>query len=218
MISALYVATNGPYFNLEDVDPWDEIRDARSYAGPNPVVAHPPCQRWGRYATGGPNPKARRYAIGDDGGCFTAALSAVRKYGGVLEHPEATHAYAAHGMAKPPRSGGWVKVDDWGYACCVEQGHYGHLARKATWIYAVGCELPELKWGPSKAGIRIDEGFRSADHARQVRAERKRLRDLGEFPERHLPIERLSLKQRIHTPPEFRDLLIAIAKTAKVAI
>ena len=45
MIAALYVETGGAYFGLEGVDPWDE---ARRYAGPHPVVAHPPCQRWGK--------------------------------------------------------------------------------------------------------------------------------------------------------------------------
>jgi hypothetical protein len=44
MIAALYVQTGGCYFNLPDVEPWDEARDARKYAGPWPVVAHPPCQ------------------------------------------------------------------------------------------------------------------------------------------------------------------------------
>lgn len=49
MISALYVEKDGVYFNLPDVDPWDETRDARLYKGPFPVVAHPPCQRCGRF-------------------------------------------------------------------------------------------------------------------------------------------------------------------------
>ena len=53
MIAALYVETNGVYYGLPDVDPWDEARDARLYNGPHPVVAHPPCQRWGRYWGGG---------------------------------------------------------------------------------------------------------------------------------------------------------------------
>ena len=46
-IAALYVEKNGAYYGLDGVDPWDEERDARKYAGPWPVVAHPPCQRWG---------------------------------------------------------------------------------------------------------------------------------------------------------------------------
>jgi len=50
MIAALYVEKNGCYFGLDGVDPWDEERDARKYDGPYPVVAHPPCQLWGRMA------------------------------------------------------------------------------------------------------------------------------------------------------------------------
>ena len=33
VIAALYVATGGCYFGLDGVDPWDEARDARLYAG-----------------------------------------------------------------------------------------------------------------------------------------------------------------------------------------
>jgi hypothetical protein len=42
MIAALFVETGGCYFNLPDVDPWDEPRDARTYNAPWPVVAQPP--------------------------------------------------------------------------------------------------------------------------------------------------------------------------------
>ena len=38
-VAALFVATDGCYFGLPDVDPWDVRRDARLYAGPHPVVA-----------------------------------------------------------------------------------------------------------------------------------------------------------------------------------
>ena len=47
IIAALYVESGGSYYGLDGVDPWDETRDARQYAGPWPAVAHPPCQRWG---------------------------------------------------------------------------------------------------------------------------------------------------------------------------
>ena len=33
-----------------------------------------------------------------------------------------------------------------GWTCYVEQGHYGHISRKPTWLYAVDCTLPELNW------------------------------------------------------------------------
>ncbi len=109
MIAALYIAKNGSYVNLAGVDAWHETRDARLYAGPHPVVAHPPCQRWGKLWAGQPlhiKRTGQRKIKGDDGGCFEAALSAVRSYGGVLEHPCDSHAWAHFGLNKPPRTGG----------------------------------------------------------------------------------------------------------------
>src|SRR6201999_4599327 len=152
MIAALYVATNGCYFGLPDVDPWDEKRDAKLYAGPHPVIAHPPCERWGRFWAGSPMMVARgiRKRKGDDGGTFAAALAAVRKWGGVLEHPAGSGAWAAFGLTAPPPAGGWVGADGFGggWTCCVEQGNYGLKARKPTWLYAHGVrELPSLVWG-----------------------------------------------------------------------
>jgi hypothetical protein len=96
MIAALYVETDGCYFNLPDVDPWDEARDARKYAGPFPVVAHPPCQRWGRFWHGSTR-KPHRYQLGADDGCFVAAIGAVRRLYPV--------ALAKHGYEKARRIG-----------------------------------------------------------------------------------------------------------------
>ena len=152
-VAALFVERDGCYFGLENVDPWDVARDARKYDGPLPIVAHPPCERWGRYWHGAPN-KPHQYELGDDGGCFESALANVRRYGGVLEHPESSHAWRHFGINKPPRSGGWIAADfHGGWTCCVEQGHYGHISRKMTWLYANGVELPELIWGPSEQRI-----------------------------------------------------------------
>lgn len=204
MIAALYVAEDGPYVGLDGVDAWGVTRDARAYAGPWPVVAHPPCERWGRYWHGGPSAKVRRVK-GDDGGCFAAALASVRQWGGVLEHPEASAAWRAHGLIAPPRAGGWVVADDvGGWTCCVEQGHYGHRARKATWLYAIGVALPSLRWGASP-GERLDEGFHS-------NAERRAARAAGVAP-----VRRLSARQRYETPAAFRDALLAMARSVTTA-
>ena len=204
MIAALFVATGGCYFGLPDVDPWDVTRDARTYAGPWPVVAHPPCERWGRYWSGGPSAKVRKVK-GDDGGCFASALASVRKWGGVLEHPEASAAWRAHGLVAPPKAGGWVSAHmlDGGWTCCVEQGHYGHRARKATWLYAFGVEPPALKWGASEATLRRDEGFHSAE-------ERRRAIKTG-------ACQRMGKRERTATPLPFRDLLLSIARSARPA-
>jgi hypothetical protein len=202
MIAALYVESGGCYFGLDGVDPWDVVRDARFYTGPHAVIAHPPCQRWGRYWSGGPSATFRR-AKGDDAGCFANAIMSVRRFGGVLEHPEASYAYEAFGLRKPPRSGGWVRADEFGgWTCCVEQGHYGHRARKATWLYVNGLEfkdLPQLIWGPAEGKERMDEGYHSTE-------ERTRERAAGIKPR-----PRLSAEERVATPIPFRDLLIDIA-------
>lgn len=214
MVAALYVETGGVYFGLEGVDPWDEASDARTYAGPHPVVAHPPCERWGRYWYGGPmlHKLGRRKLLGDDGGCFSAALAAVRRWGGIIEHPEASKAWPMFNLHKPPRAGGWIQADGMGYrgwTCCVEQGHYGHRARKATWLYwnpgekGLIVPLPPLIWGPSPSGVRLDVGFHSKE-------ERRAAQRLGTLRARGA--NRMPRRECAATPPAFRDLLLSIAR------
>lgn len=208
MIAALYVQPSGCYIGLPDVDPWPESRDARTYAGPWPVVAHPPCERWGRYWSGGPSARVRRVK-GDDAGCFAAALAAVRTWGGVLEHPEASAAWRAFDLLAPPRAGGWVAAGDGiGWTCCVEQGHYGHAARKATWLYAAGVKtLPSLSWGKSDARLKFDDGC----HSKEERRRRQKLGTLSGPYRGNLP---RSL-WRAATPIPFRDLLLSIARSVR---
>lgn len=142
-VAALFVHTNGHYFGLADVDPWDAHRDARKYAGPYPVVAHPPCGRWCQLAF--MNQKRYGHAVGDDGGCFASALESVRRFGGVLEHPAHSHAWRAFGLPRPKR-GLWLS-DGRGYVTEIHQSTYGHRARKATWLYYVGAAAPPgLDW------------------------------------------------------------------------
>lgn len=194
MIAALYVLNRGPYFGLPDVDPWPESRDARSYDGPHPVVAHPPCERWGRYAAGGPSHHGR-FTPGGDGGCFESALAAVRRCGGVLEHPDGSRAWKHFGLTTPTRGAGWIPAGDGiGWTCAVAQGNYGHAAEKWTWLYAVGLRSrPELDWSdPPKP-------------TRRPLIERARTRGV---------IELMSRRQRCATPPAFRDLLIGMARSA----
>lgn len=151
-IAALFVDAKGIYPRIAD-DWWCEEKDARLYAGPLPVVAHPPCARWVNYAA----LNFKRYGgehnrPGNDGGCFAAALAKIRDFGGVLEHPAFSHAWDAFGLAKPSGVGWAVAVDGLGlarneYVCEVWQSAYGHRARKRTWLYCVSWSAPpELRW------------------------------------------------------------------------
>jgi len=201
MIAALYVETGGVYCGLPDVDPWDEARDARRYWGPHPVVAHPPCQRWGRFWHGSTR-KPHQYQKGDDGGCFSEALRVVRDFGGVIEHPAHSHAWEHFGIEPPPRAGGWVQRNHW-WTCHVEQGHYGHMSRKPTWLLASRVELPELIWGP--APQRIPEWM---------------IERYGYEKARRIGVVAMvggkdKTKIRNATPVAFRDLLLSIARSAK---
>ncbi len=216
-IAALYVQTDGCYSNLPGVDPWDAARDARLYAGPHPVVAHPPCERWGRFAKG--SPSFQRFTIGDDGGCFAAALAAVRKWGGVLEHPEGSRAWRAFGLSRPYHDGRWTAAD-WldgyqGWTCCVEQGAYGHKARKRTWLYAHGVDVQPLKWGraPGEFGYIGGMGFHSSEERARWKANPENVPWAAERA-RRLAAKPISEPERAATPIEFRDMLLSIVRTA----
>lgn len=236
MIAALYVAKNGPYFDLPGVDPYDQERDARTYAGPHSVVAHPPCERWGRYWSGGPSARERRMK-GDDGGCFDRALWAVRNFGGVLEHPAFSAAWSYYRLCQPDAAGGWLPAGDGfgAWVCHVHQGHYGHPADKATWLYAVAPRpLPELVWGPAVGKRRLEDGFHSTEERARARCrEDASSQDLGRGADPYAgrlsrgarsdrrareaglrALEVLSRRARAHTPAPFRDTLIELARRA----
>lgn len=200
IVAALFVETDGVYFGQEAVDPWDEARDARHYSGPHPVVAHPPCQRWGRFWHGSTR-KPHQYEMGDDGGCFEFALMTLWCVGGVIEHPADSHAFRTYCLPIPRRGTGWTEPDaKGGRSCYVEQGHYGHSARKATFLYAVDVEFPELNWGRGEQRIpqwMLDRyGYEKARRIGVVAMiggkDKKRIRD--------------------RTPEGFRDVLLAIAR------
>jgi hypothetical protein len=195
MIAALFVQKDGAYYGLPDVDPWDEERDARKYAGPWPVVAHPPCQLWVNFAA----LNFKRYGgehnrPGNDGGCFASAVSKIRWFGGVLEHPAGSKAWAANGLPAP-RGIGWQRViHGWEYdgewVAEVWQSAYGHRARKRTWLYAVGPRT----WSPPPLDGRAVPGTAQ----------------VGWF-DRIKPT--LSKREASRTPLAFRDYLLDIARS-----
>jgi hypothetical protein len=127
-IAALFVRADSIYKTLPGVDCYDEARDARTWPGGCPAVAHPPCRTWGclkAFATKAP---PHEHALGP------WAVEQVRRWGGILEHPKGSTLFGECGCAVP---GGLP--DEWGgMTLLVDQWNWGHKARKATLLYVVG--------------------------------------------------------------------------------
>lgn len=221
MIAALFVDGEGCYSGLPHVDPWDAARDARLYPGPWPVVAHPPCARWCRLA--GLVEATHGYRRGDDGGCFESALNSVRKWGGVLEHPAYSAAWLHFGIARPPRTGGWQRTLCGGWTCHVEQWHWGHRAKKATWLYAFGVDPPPpMVWGATPDNAVVAYVTDGGGDVGRKRVAKYTLpspvswcgNDISSGERR----QRLSQREASATPHKFRDALLNIARLASRSI
>lgn len=203
-VAALFVSEVGPYATDPRFDAWGIERDARSYDGQDPVVAHPPCERWGRMAKG--SPTSQRFHVGDDGGCFSVALAKVRALGGVLEHPQGSHAWGWFNLPRPPLKKGWSAPDAYGGRSTeIDQGAYGHPGKKPTWLYAVLPEYPDLKWERVWGRPRIGgDGYHSA-------RERARAKATG----KHQPKEQVPDEWRWRTPDELKTALYEMAESAR---
>lgn len=162
---------------------------------------------------------------GDDGGTFESALRSVHAYGGVLEHPAYSLAWDHFGLPRPTVREGWTLDLNGGASCYVEQGRYGLPVKKATWLYAFGVDLPELKWGwfrdgdgklavnqdPHRGGMHAwrDSWRPEVTDGRWIDG-RGRRKTAAEGRQRGNAASR--------TPIEFRDALLAIARSARLEV
>ena len=190
-VTVLFVMKDSLYKSL-GLDCYDAERNALTYNGKNPVVAHPPCQLWGKMAKinhlrwGGEHNKP-----GNDGGCFRFALDTVNRCGGVLEHPAQSHAWKAYGLPAPGIA--WTRWKQ-GWVCEVAQSAYGHKARKLTWLYCSGTESPLLP-NLDKPNGSHQIGYR--DYGRTVNTNKPTLGD----------------REANATPPAFAHYLLELAAT-----
>lgn len=184
-VVALYVDPRDPYPKL--VEQWyDEKRDARTYEGPWPVVAHPPCGRWGRMAHLTPPGRIPRH---QDKPLGPIAVGQVRAFGGVLEHPEASKLFEHCGMPRPGEL-----PDRWGgFTIAVDQCDWGHVARKRTWLYLVGTSCKRFFWPMPGKPTRIVSTSRKDDCS----------------------LLRCSQQARRRTPFAFAEWLLELAATAR---
>jgi hypothetical protein len=131
-IAVLYARSDSCYFDLAQ-QVFDITRDARTYDGDLPVIAHPPCRSWGRLRhLAKPRPDEKALAL--------HALAQVRRCGGVLEHPMGSSLWKEAQLPPP----GCLLDDFGGYTILIDQGWFGHSAPKPTYLYIVGVSRSDL--------------------------------------------------------------------------
>jgi len=140
-VSVLFARRDSVYKSLDGCDVFDADRDALTFSGNGPVLAHPPCRGWGRL---------RRFSHATEEEMELArwAVDVVRSNGGVLEHPAYSTLFADKRMPMPGEFpdafGAWTLA--------IHQYHFGHRAQKTTWLYVVGCAPYDLPPIPHRDG------------------------------------------------------------------
>lgn len=163
-VAVLFARADSNYKTLPDVEVFDAERDARTYDGPWPVVAHPPCRAWGRLrAFANPRPDERNLG--------RLAVALVREFGGVLEHPAGSTLWAAQKLPRPgerDQYGGWTLA--------APQKWWGHKAEKDTWFYVCGVEpseIPALPYVMDEAAYVVQSRKRQDYRPHITKAERE---------------------------------------------
>ena len=121
------------FYNDNDIfDCYDVRRDAFSYTGRSPLIAHPPCRLFSRlrkFSTAGVKEKQ----------CAFFALDKIRRFGGILEHPRSSTLWL-NGNFKLDGS-----VDDYGgFLRSVNLSWFGFQAQKKTMLYFCGINPAQL--------------------------------------------------------------------------
>lgn len=139
-VAALFVRSDSVYKSITGVDCYDRQRDALTFPGGIPVVAHPPCRAWGRL---------RRFAMPrpDERPLALWAMAQVRSCGGVLEHPWCSTLFFEAGCPGLEREDAFG-----GYCINIPQFWFGHRALKRTTFYVVGVPRRSLPSVPLKLG------------------------------------------------------------------
>lgn len=134
-VAVLFARADSIYKTLPGCDVYDIERDARTWPGGCPVVAHPPCRTWGTLAHLFAHPEGERDLA-------PWAVEQVREFGGVLEHPSKSRLWPEMGLpsvGERDSFGGWTMA--------IHQSDFGHRAEKKTRLYIVGCDpwdVPEF--------------------------------------------------------------------------
>jgi len=147
-ITVLFARNDSRYKELNNFDVYDIERDARTYCGNNPVIAHPPCRAWGILAhLANPREGERQLAY--------FSLAQVRLNGGILEHPATSKLWKE---AHLPLEGEFPDAFG-GFTVEIDQYDFGHVAHKQTKLYICGIKPNELPTMPPKNNAPTDRSI-----------------------------------------------------------
>jgi hypothetical protein len=187
-VAVLFARSDSIYKSMPQCDVWDAERDALKWPGGCPVIAHPPCRAWGELKhMANPPPGERELA--------PWAVTQVRRWGGVLEHPRKSALWAFCALPAPgagkDRYGGWTLG--------IVQHEWGHLAEKRTLLYIVGLDPRELPAVPLVLGT-----------ATHVIARNNARNPDGTWKYNHAP--EVPRRDRDATPLQLAEWLVALAQ------
>lgn len=254
MIAVLYIDPRGPYpkmgLNQSDPDPvnwaqrvdcWDATRDARLYAGPHPVVAHPPCKHWGRlkhlahvqcsneacewHGKQPDSPRSLqcprcRSILVSDADCAPRAVEQVRAFGGVLEHPAGSLLWEACELPVPFRTyadcqGGSISesVDECGDPLLDSFGGYTIELDQVEWGHVARKRTWLYLVGVPREALEAPP-FPGREPTHWVSGGRRHDRkgSGGIIPP---GIKVCSAQQRRRTPPLFAEYLVRLARAVR---
>ena len=184
-VAVLFARSDSHYKSIEGCDVFDIDRDARTWSGSCPVIAHPPCRAWGQLRKWAkPRPDEKELA--------PWAIEQVRRFGGVLEHPYRSSLWPVMGLpgvGERDAFGGWTLP--------IHQHWWGHRAEKRTKLYIVGIE----PWEIPRIPLRLDE----PTHTIGLYSGRNRATCKPDLPK----------AEREHTHPQLAAWLVELARSCK---
>jgi hypothetical protein len=129
-VAALCVSGRSIYHHMAGVVAYDSRRDARTFPGGMPVVAHPPCRTWSKFL----RHQARPADYEGERDLARFCVRMVLENGGVLEQPAGSLLWEDQNLPMPNRS----MQDPFLYTIYLEQSWFGYASRKPTWVLVSG--------------------------------------------------------------------------------
>lgn len=132
-VAVLCAARRSVYHGLANVEVYDTARDARTFSGGMPVIAHPPCRGWSRNLARQAKPEPGEMELG------IWCAEQVRLCGGVLEQPAFSRLWNAADLPLPgsPPMGDLWAIEVW-------QSWWGYPIRKRTWLCLSGVDQRDV--------------------------------------------------------------------------